>query len=71
MDVKIIQVAYEDGTVTIARAAMSLTFPTRFMLAAAMNPCPRGSFGVTMSLAKTSQEHESHPCNMLRDPSLC
>jgi len=34
----------EDGTVTIARAAMSLTFPARFMLAAAMNPCPCGSF---------------------------
>src|SRR6266536_2609893 len=32
----------EDGTVSIARAAMSLTFPARFMLAAAMNPCPCG-----------------------------
>src|SRR5215813_5693861 len=32
----------EDGQVTIARAAMSLTFPARFMLAAAMNPCPCG-----------------------------
>src|SRR5271166_1469640 len=32
----------EDGTVTISRAAMSLTFPARFMLAAAMNPCPCG-----------------------------
>ena len=32
----------EDGTVTISRAAMSLTFPSRFMLAAAMNPCPYG-----------------------------
>jgi magnesium chelatase family protein len=28
----------EDHTVTIARASMSLTFPARFMLAAAMNP---------------------------------
>jgi magnesium chelatase family protein len=28
----------EDGRVTISRAAMSLTFPSRFMLAAAMNP---------------------------------
>jgi magnesium chelatase family protein len=34
----------EDGLVTIARAAMTLTFPARFMLAAAMNPCPCGFF---------------------------
>jgi magnesium chelatase family protein len=32
----------EDGAVSIARASMSLTFPARFMLAAAMNPCPCG-----------------------------
>jgi magnesium chelatase family protein len=34
----------EDATVTISRAAMSLSFPARFMLAAAMNPCPCGYF---------------------------
>lgn len=32
----------EDGNVCIARATMSLTFPARFMMAAAMNPCPCG-----------------------------
>ncbi|OGL45058.1 MAG: hypothetical protein A2149_09665, partial [Candidatus Schekmanbacteria bacterium RBG_16_38_11] len=32
----------EDGKVTISRALASLTFPARFMLAAAMNPCPCG-----------------------------
>src|SRR5581483_2277748 len=32
----------EDGAVTISRAATSLTFPAKFMLVAAMNPCPCG-----------------------------
>ena len=35
----------EEGAVTIARAALSITFPAQFMLAAAMNPCPCGFFG--------------------------
>src|SRR5271155_4297164 len=35
----------EDGHVTISRAALSVSFPSRFMLAAAMNPCPCGFFG--------------------------
>ncbi len=38
----------EEGWVTIARAAISVTFPARFMLAAAMNPCPCGFFGDPM-----------------------
>jgi magnesium chelatase family protein len=32
----------EEGLVRIARAKRSLTFPARFMLVAAMNPCPCG-----------------------------
>lgn len=34
----------EDGRVTISRALSSLTFPSSFMLVAAMNPCPCGFY---------------------------
>ncbi|HYC62324.1 MAG TPA: YifB family Mg chelatase-like AAA ATPase [Thermoanaerobaculia bacterium] len=34
----------EDGLVTIARAARTVTYPARFTLAAALNPCPCGFF---------------------------
>jgi magnesium chelatase family protein len=35
----------EEGNVTIARSTMTLTFPSRVMLVAAMNPCPCGYYG--------------------------
>ena len=35
----------EDGRVSVARAGRSTTFPARFQLVAAMNPCPCGFAG--------------------------
>ncbi len=34
----------EEGWVTISRAGSAATYPARFTLIAAMNPCPRGSY---------------------------
>ena len=38
----------ENGEVTVSRAVASLTFPARFTLVTAMNPCPCGFFGDSM-----------------------
>ncbi|HDM77127.1 MAG TPA: ATP-binding protein [Deltaproteobacteria bacterium] len=35
----------EDGKVTIARASVTLTYPSRFLLVTALNPCPCGYLG--------------------------
>lgn len=35
----------EDGVITVARNALSVTYPADFMLIASMNPCPCGNYG--------------------------
>jgi magnesium chelatase family protein len=44
----------EEGRVTISRALNSTTFPARFILVAAMNPCPCGYLGDAKHACKCS-----------------
>ena len=46
----------EDGHVTLSRAAISLTYPARFILAAAMNPCPCGWYGDPVRACRCGSE---------------
>jgi magnesium chelatase family protein len=49
----------EDGRVTISRALMSITYPSRIMLVAAMNPCKCGGSGEN-SMTCTCTPREIH-----------
>jgi magnesium chelatase family protein len=46
----------ETGRITISRAARQAEFPARFVLVAAMNPCPCGHAGSTLRACRCSPE---------------
>jgi magnesium chelatase family protein len=46
----------EDRTVTIARAAGSMTFPADFVFVAALNPCPCGYYGDRKKACRCSEQ---------------
>ncbi len=46
----------EEGEITITRSSVTASFPARFMLAAAMNPCPCGYFGDRVRACRCSPQ---------------
>jgi magnesium chelatase family protein len=60
----------EDGVVTISRAAASVRFPCRFMLVAAMNPCPCGYFTDPKRECRCTQKQIQTYKNKISGPLL-
>jgi magnesium chelatase family protein len=58
----------EEGCVRIARAARTCTFPARFMLVGAMNPCPCGYFGDGVRACKCTAQQISRYATRLSGP---
>jgi magnesium chelatase family protein len=60
----------EDGSITIARASVSLTYPSGFMLVAAMNPCPCGFFSDQGGKCTCSPQQVRQYMNRVSGPLL-
>lgn len=60
----------EDGQVVVARTGASVTFPARFMLVAAANPCPCGWLGDTMRTCRCREDQVVRYRQKLSGPLL-
>lgn len=60
----------EDGVITISRANQNITFPARFMLLAALNPCPCGYAGDTQKQCSCSDLQIARYLQRLSGPLL-
>lgn len=60
----------EDKVVTISRAQGSVTFPSNFMLVAAMNPCPCGYYGDSVKECRCSANEISRYQKRISGPLL-
>ena len=60
----------EDGSVRVARASRTAVFPARFMLAAAMNPCPCGFLGDPARECRCTPQQVDRYRNRLSGPLL-
>lgn len=60
----------EDGTVTVSRARGTIIFPARFILIAAMNPCPCGYFGTSRRKCKCTPRQIERYISRVSGPLL-
>ncbi|MEO5896385.1 MAG: YifB family Mg chelatase-like AAA ATPase [Vicinamibacterales bacterium] len=58
----------EEGMVRISRALRTATFPARFMLVGAMNPCPCGYFGDAVRVCRCTPQQIGRYASRLSGP---
>jgi len=67
---EILRQPLEDGSVTLARANMTLSFPSSFMLVAAMNPCRCGFYGDATRECRCTPGQIQHYLGKISGPLL-
>lgn len=60
----------ESGLITVSRADFRITYPARFMLVAAMNPCPCGYFFDTEKICRCTEQHLNSYFRKISGPIL-
>ena len=60
----------EDGAVTISRVSGSVTYPARFMMVCAMNPCKCGWYGDPSGRCRCSEKEVEHYRGRISGPLL-
>ncbi len=68
--IEVMRQPLEEGTVTIARAAGTFTYPARFQLVASMNPCPCGYRGARNAECRCDDAMVSKYVGKLSGPLL-
>jgi len=68
--IEVLRQPIEDGEVTVSRVNASITYPSKFMLVASMNPCPCGYYGDSLHECNCSQKSIERYLGKISGPLL-